>query len=30
MVSQDYLFVALFIIYAWFMLHWGSGHFLRH
>lgn len=30
MVSQDYLFVALFVICAWLMLHWGTDHPMRH
>jgi hypothetical protein len=30
MVSQDYLFVALFIICAWLILHLGHGHPLSH
>ena len=25
MLSQDYLFIALFIVTAWLLLHLGSG-----
>lgn len=30
MLSQDYLFVALFVITAWLLLHISSGDSMRH